>query len=609
MKSFFASLLGTIVGLAVFAVLAVMLGFGLLGVLASMGNKPVTFESGSYLVFDLTANIADAPPRPDPLQFLSSLDENDRPKSLQLRTTTRALRAAAKDSRIAGVLVTGRMSPAGYGSSLAALKEVRAALQEVRQAGKPVVAYLTFAGLRDIYLGSVADEIVLDPYGQIELPGLASEPMFFAGALEKFGVGVQVARVGKYKSAVEPFLRKDLSPENREQLQKLLDDLWVTVRDEIAVSRSLEPATLQALVDREGFLRPKAALDAKVVTRVAYRDEVITDLKQRTHTPEKTLSFRQVALSDYAKVMRDPAVPAKVEGGSKKKGRIAVVYAEGAIVEGEGQYGEVGGVRFARELRKLRQDDEVSAIVVRVNSPGGSATAAEHILREMRLAKEAKPTIISMGGYAASGGYWISTYGDRIFTEPATITGSIGVFSIVMDVEKLAATLGVTFDRVKTGRFADLESISHPKDAQEIAIFQRDADWIYREFIHRVAEGRKLPVEKVEEIAQGRVWSGVDAVKLGLADELGNLDDAIRYAAEKAGLGDQYSVREYPQPKALAEAISEMIEGMGSNGARLSNGSALDRLIQQVRGQASVIRQFNDSRNLYARLPLEILVK
>ncbi len=611
MKTFFASMLGTMVALFVFVLLGAIAFFGFVGVvaMATSGGKPVLVENGAYLVFDLNADISDAPPQVNPIEVFTNMDHPDRPKSLQLRTVTRSLRAAAADSRIQGLLITGRMVPDDYGSSLAALKEVRDALEVFRESGKSLVAYLDNASTREIYLASVASELVLDPYGQVALPGLASEPMFFAGALEKLGVGVQVARVGKYKSAVEPFLRDNLSPENREQLQKLLDDLWGTVRGAIATSRGLSPDALQILVDTEGFIRPAPALASKLVHRVAYRDEVIADLKQRTGRTGAKETFKQIALVDYAKSVHASALaarPEKGDGAVKKKGRVAVVYAEGAIVDGEGSHGEVGGTRFARELRRLRQDPQIDAVVIRVNSPGGSATASEHILREVRLTRETKPTVISMGGYAASGGYWISSFGDRIFAEDATITGSIGVFSILLDVQKLAGKLGVTFDVVKTGRFADLGSISRPKTPAELALFQRDADWIYEEFLARVGEARQLSPERVREIADGRVWSGADGLKVGLVDEIGGLEAAIGYAAGKAQLGDAYTVVEYPRAKSFQDTLRELIEGMQSSAARTD---LMAQISQRVRAQAATLAQFNDPRHLYARLPLEIVVQ
>jgi protease-4 len=261
-------------------------------------------------------------------------------------------------------------------------------------------------------------------------------------------------------------------------------------------------------------------------------------------------------------------------------------------------------VRFAREIRRLRQDDDVKAIVLRVNSPGGSASAAEHIQRELRLAREAKPVVVSMGSYAASGGYWISAYADRIFAEPTTVTGSIGVFGLHLDVQELAnERLGITWDSVKTGRFADSFGIDRPKSPEELAIVQGLVDWIYDEFVAKVAEGRKLERTVVEEIAQGRVWSGADAVRLGLVDELGGLDAALADAAERAGLGGDFRVVEFPRKKPLAEAIAEFLEGVVPS-ARAPG--AATRLIAQIERQLAALERFNDPRGVYARLPVDL---
>jgi protease-4 len=542
MKNFFTSMLGALAALAICAVGGIALLLIGIGILAALGNKkPATVESGSYLVFNLAAVITDAPPKSSPAEFLAALNgEDDSPKNLQLRLVTHALHEAAKDARISGVFLHGSLPAGGstYANGFAALKEVREALLEVKAAGKPVVAYLDFAGTRDMFVASVADELVLDPYGAIFMPGMAAEPLFYAGAFEKFGIGVQVTRVGKFKSAVEPFTRKDMSPENREQLQKLLDDIWGDLLADTAVARGVTQKDFQALVDQEGALRADAALKAHLVTRIGYRDEVLEELKAKTGRKGSSKTFKQVSLADYIGSVGDGrAHGKKTDNTVAAPGRIAVVYAEGAIVDGNGQPDEVGGVKFARELRRLRQDDDVKAIVLRVNSPGGSASASEHIQREIRLAKKVKPVIVSMGAYAASGGYWISTYSDRIFAEPTTITGSIGVFGLIMNVQKLANDLGLTFDRVKTGKFADAMTIARPKTDEEIALIQRSVDWIYGEFTAKVAESRGLDLARVQEIAQGRVWSGVEAKKLGLVDEIGGLDAAIHFAAREQGWG------------------------------------------------------------------------
>ena len=614
MKNFFASMLGTIVGLMICALGGTILVVGIFAALVAAGTAEQTasVEKGSYLVLDLAVNITDAPPQMDGAAVIASLTGGEDRKVWQLRQFTRAIRAAAADEAIAGIFMFGQFEPDGYGTGFAALKEARAAVEEFKATGKPVIAYLEFATVREAYLASVADELVVDPYGLLLMPGLASEPMYLAGAFEKFGVGVQVTRVGKYKSAIEPFVRRDMSPESREQMQKLFDDVWGDLRADIAKGRGLTEEALQGLVDREGLILPASALTSGFATRLGYRDEVIAELKVRTGRKGAEKSFKQISLADYVTTLDEdaqaplPGVEKEAKSGGNG-GRIAVVYAEGTIVDGDGQFGEVGGTTFAREIRKLRQDDDVKAIVLRVNSPGGSATASEHIQRELRLAGQEKPVVVSMGGYAASGGYWISAYSDRIYAEPSTITGSIGVFGVQFDIQQLAANLGITFDRVKTGRFADAVTITRPKTPEELAVLQRMVDWIYEEFVGKVAEARKLPRERVHEIAQGRVWSGAEALKLGLVDEIGGLDAAIAHAAEKAGLGGGYEIVEFPRKKDFADLLAEAFEGVRPVSAR--SPGAMTRLVEQAQKEFRVLNEFNDPRGIYARLPLEMMVR
>lgn len=610
MKNFFTSMLGALVALVIFSAGSMVLFIGFVGAIAALsgGDKASPgLESGSYVVFDLSGNITDAPPPVDLRSF--GFDDHD---TLQLRSITRAIRAAAKDSRVAGVFIKGELSPAGYGTGYAALKEVRAALTDFKTSGKPVKAYLTTATTKDYYLASAASEVTLDPYGMIIMPGLASQPTFFAGAFEKYGIGVQVTRVGKYKSAVEPFTRRDMSVENREQIQKLLNDIWGGLAGDIATDRGLTPAKLQKVVDDEGIIRAEQALAGKLVDRVAYRDEVIDELKASTGRTGSKKPFKQITLGAYAKIASDVVDAPKKGAGdtvtakSGGRGRIAVVYAEGEIVDGEGDFGEIGGTKFSRELRALRQDENVKAIVLRVNSPGGSATASETIQREVVLTQKTKPVVVSMGSYAASGGYWISTSSDRIFAEPTTITGSIGVFGIQFDVKKLANDFGLSFDSVKTGKFADALTITRPKTPEEMAVFQKMVDWIYGEFITKVSASRHLQRERVEEIAQGRVWSGVAAKELGLVDEIGGLDAALAYAAGKAGLGPNYRIIEYPRKKELAEAIQEFFEKVVPGNAR--SRSLGGKLVQRIESDLKMFKAFNDPQGLYARLPLELAI-
>ena len=612
MKNFFISFFATLTALIVFVLGFGVLCFLMLAALAAMGQKkPVMVTEGSYLVFDLSSNIQDTPSQAEGLEEFAELLGGEASRKLQLREVTRALQAAANDNSIAGLYLTGSMRPEGYGSGFAALKEVREAIEAFKASGKPVKAYLSFADTRDYYLASAASEIVLDPYGAVVMPGLASQPMFLAGAFDKFGIGVQVTRVGKYKSAVEPYIRKDMSPESREQLQKLLNDLWSTITTSVEKSRKLDAGTLQKAIDEKGFIRADLAKKLKLVDKVAYLDEVLADLKTATGRKGQQ-AFKQVNLKNYARLVSGNGAVAKRTGDTARidlagvgRDRIAIVYAEGEIVDGNGnEESLVYGAKTARMLRQIRQDDNIKAVVLRVNSPGGSVTASEEIQRELRLLGKQKPFIVSMGTVAASGGYWISTYADRIFAEPTTITGSIGVFGVFFNFQGLANDkLGLTFDTVKTGKFADAATITRPKTDEELALFQSTVDWVYDQFISKVAESRKLDRKVVEEIAQGRVWSGTDALKLGLVDEMGSLADAVKYAAGKAHLGDDFRVAEYPRKKQFAESLAEALDGRRRE---QTMGGPAGILIRQATQELQSLSRLNDPRGLYLRLPFEL---
>lgn len=611
MKNFFTSFFATLTALLVFLLGSFVLAFLLLGALIALGQKkPAAVQDGSYLVFDLSANILDTPSQTEGMEeFIEALGGESRGR-LQLRQVTRALEAAAEDKAIKGLFLTGSLQGGNYGSGYAALREVRAAIEAFKASGKPVKAYLTLARTRDFYLASAAGEIVLDPYGAVVMPGLASQPMFFSGAFEKFGVGVQVTRVGKYKSGIEPFTRTDMSPENREQIQKLIDDLWGELTATVSAGRKLPAGTLQRLVDEKGFIRAEAAREARLVDRIAYLDEVLDELKEATGRKGSARPFKQINLKEYARLVGGHGLAARRAAEGKielnpEKGRLAIVYAEGEIVDGHGQEeGYVYGAKTARLLRQVRQDEGVKAVVLRVNSPGGSVTGSEAIAREVRLLQQVKPVVVSMGSYAASGGYWISAPAGRIFAEPTTVTGSIGVYGVLLNFQKLFnEKLGLTFDTVKTGRHADALTVTRPKTPEEMKLIQDSVDWIYEQFIGKVADGRKLERKTVEEIAQGRVWSGAEALKLGLVDEIGGLSAAVKHAAAEAKLGDGFRVAEYPRPKQFAEALTEALEHRQREKTLAGPlGAVFGETLQELRS----LWKFNDPQGVYARLPFDL---
>ena len=599
MKAFFASFVGTLLALAAFVVTSVVLLFGGLAVLATLGEKPVTVANGSYLVLNLDGiNLTDTPPLVEE-NGLGWLLTGDAPRPMALRRAILTLREAATDKRIRGLLITGMFSPHSYGTGFAALHELREALVEFKASGKPVKAYFDEVSTPELYVAAVAEELMVNPFGLVVMPGLATEPMFYGDAFTKWGVGVQVTRSGKYKGAVEPFIRRDLSPENREQLEVLLKDLWGVIVNDIAEARGISPAAVQALVDAEGLITPESAQRGGLISAVGYRDEILKTLHEET-VAEEGEPFAQVAFSDYEQLL-------KTKPTKETEATIAIVYTEGEIVDGEGEKGEIGGAAFARALRALREDENIAAVVLRVNSPGGSASASEEILRELRLLRESKHLVISMGSYAASGGYWISSFGDRIFAEAATITGSIGVFGVQLNVQDFGAKVGVTWDRVQTGALAGVMSSARPKSPVELAVFQRLVDHTYDEFLNRVAEGRGLEKDYVQEIAQGRVWSGAQAVERGLADEIGGLGAAIAHAAKLAEITGDPEIYEYPSTQPLGEALKDLVAGQAHPETRIRG--PLGGLARQVEAQVRSLGRFNDPRGIYTRLPIELIVR
>ncbi|MGK7936623.1 MAG: signal peptide peptidase SppA [Xenococcaceae cyanobacterium] len=595
-KQTFASLIGSLTGLLLFCAIGasslVFLFFS-----ATYQQKEPQVQEKSILTFDLSTEITDSQPTAN---IAFKLISGESSNSMTLRQVLNALEKAAEDEHIVGIFLDGRK---GVGSSgYANLAEVRNALERFRAKGKKVIAYDVNWSEREYYLSSIADEVILNPMGVMEINGLSSQQIFFQGALEKYGIGVQVIRVGSYKSAVEPYTRKNLSSENRQQTQALLTDLWSKFLSTVGESRQLSATDLQKIADEKGFVRPQDALKAGLVDRVAYFDKAIASLKELTgqKAEEENESVRQITLNTYASnTISQDSSPEKIDN------KIAVVYAEGSIVGGKGKIQEIGSDRFAKEFRQLREDDSVKAVVLRVNSPGGSATASEVILREILLTRKHKPVIVSMGNIAASGGYWISAGADRIFAEENTITGSIGVFGLLTNIQEIGENHGVTWDVVKTGRFADIGSTVRPKTEAELAIYQKSVTNTYNLFLNKVAQYRNLPRQKVDEIAQGRIWSGKEAYKIGLVDQIGGLEAAIAYAAKTAKLGKNWQLEEYPQQRSLEADILERLIKIEA----LEQTASVDPLTLELlkfKSNLTIFQSLNDPHGVYARLPFSL---
>jgi len=594
MKEFLKTFFAVVLALCAFTALALVLVFGFVAAVGSSAAKPEV-PAKAVLVFNLGTNIPDHVRDDDPRAALQRAFGGGG-REMGLDEVLRALRHAAKDDRIAAVYLTGNLRPQGYGSGFAALQEIRRALQDVA-AKKPVIAYDMSFAKRDYYLASVG-KVYLNPAGELEVNGLASEPMFYGDAFAKYGVQVQVTRVGKFKSAVEPFILDKMSPENRQQVQALLDDVWGEWKNDVAKSRNTTADALQTLADTRGILDAEDAQVAGLIDGVQPFDGMLADLKKLGGGGDRNSAFSQIDLSDYAELV--PTATAKA--------RVAVVYAEGEIVDGDGQPGQIGGDSLARELRRLRQDSSVKAVVLRVNSPGGSAAASDLIQREVILTRQAKPLVVSMGTVAASGGYWISTYGDRIFAEPGTITGSIGVFGMLPNVQKLANDHGITFDEVTTAKMANPMTIARPKTPEELARIQALVDRIYDQFLTKVSESRGIPKDGVNEIAQGRVWSGERALQLHLVDEIGGLQDAIRYAATKANLGSDYEVTSGGGPKTTMQKLLESLNDEARPRPIIKAGP-FQQMMDQARSSYDQLSSLNDPNGVYARMPMDLVMK
>ena len=597
LKSFYQSLFGSLAAFMLVGVGSILAGLVMVVVLAGIDDQPLAeLEPGSVLVFNLNTTIKDTPRIDDLSQVLSGALSGALQKETYLLRVLDAIARAKTDSDIPALLLHGSLLQGGYGSGVATISEIRLAIADFKESGKPVYAYLVAPSQKDYYLASVADELWVNPFGEIALNGLAINGAFLGNTLEKFGVGVQTTRVGAYKSAVEQFTRSSMSDADREQKTRLLNELWGSLLEEIAVSRGLSPQGLLKLSRAGAFFTGEKAQAVKLADRVGYLDELIDHLAQSYQRQDSEATFKQIDLGDYAGARgfeRDTIANAGE--------RIAVVYAEGEIINGAQSTGYIGGDSLASELRRLRHDTEVKAVVLRVNSPGGSAVASEIIQRETRLLADVKPLVVSMGSYAASGGYWISAYADKIYAQPYSITGSIGVFGLVFNIQQAAENFALQFDGIKTSPFADLYSATRPRSADEMALIQAFTDRIYDAFIDKVAEGRALTVAQVRELAQGRVWTGLSAKPLALIDQFGGLNAAIH---EAVNLGDlaTLSIEQVPAASPVGDLIARLLDESGVAPVAQTI-TPLGRIASTIELISNQLQSLNDPRSVYARMP------
>lgn len=534
MKDFFKYVFATVVGIVISTVVLFILFFVILiGAITSFSeDKKVEVKSNTVLYLDLDQPIIERTPENSlsGLPIFGSGEEN----AIGFNDLIKALNAAKTDDNIKCVYINVSSPNAG----MATMLEVRNAIIDFKKSKKPIIAYSEIYTQGAYYLASAADKIYLNPQGALEFKGFSSELTFFKGALDKLGIEAQIIRVGNYKSAVEPFIATKMSDYNRKQVTAYVGGLYSTFLQGISETRNISTDSLMMIANDYKIKQPKDALAFKMVDALKYKDEVLDELKEITEKDKKS-SISTVNINDYFNNL-----PKDIVTGSSK---VAVIYANGDIVGGEGSDEQIGSERISRAIRKARLDDNIKAIVLRVNSGGGSALASDVIWREVILTKKTKPVIASFGDVAASGGYYIGCAADSIFVQPNTITGSIGVFGIIPNLQNLLNNkLGITFDGVKTGQYADIMTTTRPLTSGERFIIQNDVNHVYDSFITRVADGRKKTKAQVDSIGGGHVWIGTDAVKIGLADRLGSFKDAIIAAAKKAKIKD-YKVVEYPE--------------------------------------------------------------
>ena len=526
MKDFFKFTLATVTGIVLSGIVLFIIGVvTLVGIISSSDTETVV-KKNSVMMLDLNGVLVERT-QESPLGILSQLFSDDS-NTYGLDDILSSIKKAKENENIKGIYLQASM----LGTSYASLQEIRNALLDFKESGKFIIAYGDSYTQGLYYLSSVADKVLLNPKGMIEWKGIASAPLFYKDLLQKIGVEMQIFKVGTYKSAVEPFISTEMSPANREQVTAFINSIWGQVTEGVSASRSLPVDSLNALADRMLMFYPaEESVQCGLADTLIYRNDVRNYLKQWVDLKEDD-RLPVLGLSDMINVKKN--MPKDKSGNI-----VAVYYASGEITDYSGSStSEEGivGTKVIRDLRKLKDDEDVKAVVLRVNSPGGSAFASEQIWHAVKELKTEKPVIVSMGDYAASGGYYISCVADTIVAEPTTLTGSIGIFGMVPNVKELSEKIGLTYDVVKTNKFSDFGNIMRPFNQDEKTLMQMMITQGYDTFVNRCAEGRHMSKEAIEKIAEGRVWTGEAAKELGLVDVLGGIDTALEIAVRKAGI-------------------------------------------------------------------------
>ncbi|MDR2840525.1 MAG: signal peptide peptidase SppA [Paludibacter sp.] len=583
MKQFLKIVLAVIVGSLIVSVLSTILFFGVIGVIAGSSEKTVTLKSHSVYQLQLDGELTDrSSDNPMNAALAKALSGSDY-QTLGLDQVLANIEKAKTDDKITGIYLKGGSLSGGFAS----IKEIRDALLDFKTSGKFIVAYADDYTQKNYYLASVADKIIVNPLGSVDFKGIASETMFFKDLLEKIGVEIQVVKVGTYKSAVEPYLNSEMSQANREQVNRYISSIWNNLINEISESRSISTENLNLYADEMMTFQPtEKAMEYALIDTILYEDEVDSIIKTFD------ADYNIIKHSNLTKVQ------------STKKyntSKLAVLYAVGGIDMGGSGDDNIVSKDLVKTINKIADDDAIKAVVFRVNSPGGSAYGSEQIWRAISKLKEKKPVVVSMGDYAASGGYYISCNADVIVAQPNTLTGSIGIFGTIPNTAGLYKKIGLATDGAKTNKMSDAITTSRAFTPDERNLLQNYVNRGYETFVKRCADGRGKTTDEIKAIAEGRVWTGEDALKIGLVDALGGIDEAVALAAEKAEITD-YQIAEYP---AVGNFFTQLINELNDNAENRMLKSQLGEYYNVVKE----LKVLQNTNGIQARMPYEIIIK
>ncbi len=593
MKNFIKMTLATLTGLLLFGFVSVFILVGVIGAVATLGKSTPVMPESAILTMDMSTIVLDEQTKEmDPMDALQGGNMNI--QTLGIYSAIQAINAAASDPAVKFIY----LKPDAATGGTARIEELRSALKNFRESGKAIVSYIETPTNAGYYLASVSDKIYMTPYdgGANMFTGVSSQMIFLKDLLEKIGVNVQLIRHGKYKSAGEMYIRSNPSKENMEQNRAMIDSIWENWAAEIATSRGISTYDLNAMLNDLKLNFPEDFVANGLVDELANGEQMRRKLADLyvCDDPDK---IKTISLCDYA-TLKNPY-------NLKSKGKVAVIYANGNIVDGKDAQ-QVAGDRFAKIISEVRKDTTIKAAVLRVNSPGGSVIASEKIKAELELLQERIPVVASYGNYAASGGYWISAGCDKIYTNATTLTGSIGVFSMIPDFSKTVNDkLHVNITPVNSNRHADMFSLMRPLTDVEVAYMQASVEKIYTKFTSLVAEGRDMTVERVDEIAQGRVWSGAEALDINLVDQIGTIEDAVNWAAlaiEGVNSVEDVNIVDYPKPMTKIEMLLETLEGQ-------KDKNILARTPFKAIGEAFGSWTEDQTGKVYARMPYEMVIQ